>query len=94
MTTRHEYIEKLKNKLDEWDADIDEFEANAQKTTTELKFELEDQITALKVKRDIAKLKLAELMDAGEEAWQDIKDGADEAWGSLKQAIDKARSHF
>lgn len=94
MTTRHEYIEKLKNKLDEWEADIDEFEANTQKTTTELKFELEDQITALKVKRDIAKLKLAELMDAGEEAWQDIKDGADEAWGSLKEAIEKARSHF
>ncbi len=94
MTTRHEYIEKLKDKLDEWDADIDQIEANAQKATADIKFELEDQITSLKVKRDLARLKLAELMDSGEEAWQDIKEGADEAWSSLKDAIEKARSHF
>ena len=94
MTNRHEYIEKLKDKLDEWDADIDELEARAQKTTADLKFELEDQITSLKLKRDIAKVKLSELMDAGEEAWEDIKEGADEAWASLKEAIEKARSHF
>ncbi len=94
MTTRHDYIQKLKDKLDEWDADIDEFEASAQRAKADIKYELEDQITSLKVKRDLAKLKLAELVDSGEEAWQDIKEGADEAWSSLKAAVDKARSHF
>ena len=94
MTTRHDYIQKFKDKLDEWDADIDEFEANAQRAKADIKYELEDQITSLKVKRDLAKLKLAELVDSGEEAWQDIKEGADEAWSSLKAAVDKARSHF
>ena len=94
MTTRHEYIEKFKNKLDEWDADIDELEAQAQKTRADLKFELEDQITSLKVKRDIAELKLSEIKDASEEAWEDFKTGAEEAWGDLKDAIEKARSHF
>ena len=94
MTTRHEYIEKLKNKLDEWDADIDELEASARKTKADLKFELEDQITSLKAKRDLARLKLSEIKDAGEEAWEDIKAGADEAWGELKDAIQRARSHF
>jgi hypothetical protein len=94
MTTRHEYIEKFKNKLDEWDADIDELEAQAQKTKAELKFELEDQITSLKVKRDIAKLKLSEIMDASEEAWEDFKTGAEDAWSDLKSAMEKAKSHF
>jgi len=94
MTTRHEYIEKLKSKLDEWDADIDEFEANAKRTTAELRFEIEDQITSLKLKRDLVKLKLAEIVDAGEEAWEDVKQGADEAWSNLKEAVEKARSHF
>jgi peptidoglycan hydrolase CwlO-like protein len=94
MTTRHEYIEKFKNKLDEWDADIDELEAQAQKTKAELKFELEDQITSLKVKRDIAKLKLSEIMDASEEAWEDFKAGAEEAWADIKSAMEKAKSHF
>ena len=94
MTTRHEYIEKLKDKLDEWDADIDELEASAKKTTTDLKSEFKDQLASLRVKRDLAKLKLSEIMDSSEEAWEDIKDGADEAWNSLKDAIEKAQSHF
>ena len=51
MTTRHEYIEKLKNKLDEWDADIDELETKAKEATSELKIEVEDQLAALRVRR-------------------------------------------
>ena len=94
MTTRHEYIEKFKSKLDKWDADIDELQARAKLTKAELETEFVDQLASLRVKRDIAKLKLAEMMDASEEAWDDIKEGADEAWSSLKEAIDKARSHF
>jgi hypothetical protein len=94
MTSRHEYIDKLKDKLDEWDADIDKLEELATKAKAGLKFELEDQITSLKIKRDIAKLKLSEIRDASEEAWEDIKTGAEEAWDDLKDAIEKARSHF
>lgn len=94
MTTRHEYIEKLKEKLDQWDADIEEFEAMAEKTRAELKFELEDQLTSLRIKRDIARLQLSEMMDASEEAWEDLTKGADEAWGNMKDAIEKAWSHF
>ena len=94
MTSRHEYIDKLKEKLDEWDADIDELEARAQNTKTELEFELKDQITALKLRRDIMKLKLNEIRDSSEEAWEDIKVGAEEAWADVKDAMKKAKSHF
>ena len=94
MTTRHEYIEKLKDNLDKWDADIDELEAQTQKAKADLESELEDQITSLKVKRDIAQLKLSEMMDASEEAWEDFKTGAEEAWADLRSAMEKARSHF
>lgn len=94
MTTRHEYIEKLKVKLDEWDADIDELEARAEKTTVELKFEFEDQLKSLRLQRDIARLKLSEIMDASEEAWDDVIQGADEAWSSMRDALEKAWTHF
>ncbi len=94
MTSRHEYIDKFKEKLDEWDTDIDELEDRAQKAKADLKFELEDQITSLKLKRDIAKLKLSEIKDASEEAWEDVKTGAEEAWADIKDAMEKAKSHF
>jgi hypothetical protein len=94
MTDRHEYIDKLKEKLDEWDADIDDLEDRAQRVKADVKFELEDQITSLKLKRDIAKLKLSEIKDSSEEAWEDIKAGAEEAWAEVKDALEKAKSHF
>lgn len=94
MTTRHEYIEKLKTRLDEWDQEIDELEAKAQQTSAELKFELQDQIASLKLKRDQARLKISGIMDASEEAWEDLKQGVDEAWVNLREAIEKARSHY
>ncbi len=94
MTTRHEYIEKFKEKLDEWDTDIDELEAKAQKAKAGMKNELDDQITSLRLKRDLARFKLSEIKDASEEAWEDVKGGAEEAWADLKDAMGKAKSHF
>ena len=94
MTTRHEYIEKIKEKLDQWDGDIDEFEARAQQATEEFKYELEDQLNALRIQRDLARRKMSEIMDSSEEAWEDLKAGADEAWLNLKEGIEKAWSHF
>lgn len=94
MTNRHEYIEKFKTKLDEWDSEIDELEAKALKASADIKYELEDQLTSLRLKRDLARLKMTEVKDASEEAWVDIKEGADEAWSSLKEAIEKAWSHY
>ncbi|MGD8933334.1 MAG: hypothetical protein PVF35_01040 [Gammaproteobacteria bacterium] len=94
MTTRHEYIEKLKDKLDQWDADIDVLEEKAEHARADLKFEYQDQLASLRRKRDDARLKLSELKNASEGAWEDLKQGADEAWDSLKHSIDKALSHF
>lgn len=94
MTSRHEYIEKLKDKLDTWDADIDGFEARAQLAKADMKNELDDQITSLRLKRDLARLKLSEIKDASEEAWEDVKGGAEEAWADLKNSMEKAKSHF
>lgn len=94
MTTRHDYIEQFKEKLDEWDSEIDELEAKAQKARADIKFEVEDQLTSLRAKRDLAKLKIAEIKDASEDAWLDLKAGADDAWGSLKHALEKAWSHY
>ena len=94
MTKRHEYIEQFKQKLDEWDSEIDELEAKAQRASADIKFEIEDQLSALRVKRDHARLKISEIKDASEEAWVDLKAGADDAWGNLKHALEKAWSHY
>ena len=38
--------------------------------------------------------KLAELKDAGDEAWEDLKAGIESAWDSLGSALKSAYSRF
>ena len=45
-------------------------------------------------KVDTGKIKLAELTDASEDAWDSVKEGVESAWGSLKSAFKDATAKF
>lgn len=94
MSKRSEYVEKMKVKLDEWNADIDKLEAQAKSAEAELKIEYREQLEALKQQRDEAKAKLQKLESASDEAWEDIKTGVETAWRSMSSALDSAISRF
>lgn len=94
MSKRSEYVEKMKTKLDEWNADIDKLEARAKIAEAELKTDYQEQIAVLKRQRDEAKVKLKTLESASDEAWEDIKTGVEMAWSSLNSAVNSALSRF
>jgi chromosome segregation ATPase len=94
MTTRKEYVESLKARLDEWNTDLDKWEAKAKSAKTDLRIEYEMQLDALRQHRETASSKLAQIQSTAEEAWEDLRAGADEAWGRMRDAFEKARSHF
>ena len=70
MSKRDEYIEKMKQQLDELNAHIDELEVKAQASQEDLKKIAEAQITQLRGIYDGMKARLDELGDAGEEKWE------------------------
>jgi hypothetical protein len=87
MTTRDEYVKKLKTRLDQWNAEAKRWEADA----TAMK---EKQMEGFALRRDEALYQLKLLENASAEAWKDIVKGTDAAWERLQEATTAARAHF
>ncbi len=94
MTTRNDYVENLKNHLDQWNVEIAKWEAKARVAKTDLRIDYEMQLESLRKQRDEAKAKLDDLQKSTGDAWQDLTKGADEAWAKMREAFEKASTHF
>lgn len=94
MSNREEYVEKMKAKLDELNAEVDRLEAKAKGTEADLRIKYDGEIQKLKEHREKAKAKLSEFQKAGDSAWQDLKIGLQGAWDILDEAIKSASSRF
>ena len=73
MTQRDEYVEKMKEQLDEMNAAIDRWQGKAREAEGEMKEKYEVQLAAMREKSDAARAKLAELRDSGEDRWQSLR---------------------
>jgi uncharacterized coiled-coil DUF342 family protein len=94
MSNREAYEQKLKAKLDEWQAEIDKLRAKARGAEADARIEREKEAERLEAKRDEMRQKLKEMREAGDEAWDDLRDGAERAWKSFSDAFEKARDRF
>jgi hypothetical protein len=93
-TKRDAYVEKLKGNIDDWNTEIDEFQVKLKQAKADVQVEYHKQIEEIKVKRQALEGKLADLKNAGDEAWEDVKSGVDVARQILGQAVKAAKSKF
>jgi hypothetical protein len=91
---RDEYVQKLKTQLDQWNAEVQRWEAKARESQAHMKQEYEQQLAQLRSRRDEALYQMKLMQNASHDAWQDMMRGADEAWKNMADAFGKARSHF
>lgn len=94
MSTRDAYVAKIKAQIDQWNAEIDKFQALARQAAADVRIDYEEQIANLKGRRAALEERLANLQQAGDDAWEELKDGTEKALMSLKDALAKARSRF
>lgn len=94
MSMKDAYEQKLQAQLDEWGAEIDKLKAKADNAEADAQLEYYKQIEELRSMQETATNKLAELKDAGDDAWEDLKAGIDSAWDSLGNALKSATSRF
>lgn len=91
---RDAYVQKLKAQLDEWNAEIDKLAARAEKAGADKRIQYRQQLENLRAKRREIEDKLAELRDAGENAWEDLRIGLENSWEIFKASFEAAKTEF
>ena len=94
MTTRDDYIEKLKAQLDHWNNEVTKWEAQAKGARAELQVRYAKELDVLRAQRELARYNLKLLEEASATAWVELRKGADEAWDRMQAAVNAARAHF
>ncbi|AJD47979.1 hypothetical protein S7S_07815 [Isoalcanivorax pacificus W11-5] len=87
MATRQEYIDKLKNKLNEWDDDIDKLEIKARQANEDLRHQWESRRLELQEKRQDLSNRLDKLRHSADDTWTDMKKGIDDTWDAVTRGI-------
>ncbi|MDZ7760431.1 MAG: hypothetical protein U5L00_09270 [Desulfovermiculus sp.] len=87
-------MEKLKLKLDEWNAKIDELEVQARLAEMQNREKYESEIARLKQKRDELRDTLENMPESGEKAFEELRTGAEQAWEAISDAYNRARAQF
>jgi len=93
-TKRDAYVEKLKARLDEWNADIDKLAAKTAQAEADAKIGYQNKLDNLRAKRDDVKDKLLTVQQAGDGAWEGLKEGLENSWEILKMSLNKAKTEF
>lgn len=94
MSTRDDYVEKMKTQLDQWNAQIAEWETRSKEVQANSRAEYEKQLAAYRQQRDQALEQMRKVQGASADAWQELARGTDEAWSRMQDAFEKASSQF
>lgn len=94
MSTRDEYVAKLKTQLDEWSSEIGVLEEKARDVKAEALVKYQEQLSALRVKRDEGEAKLEEIKAAGESSWEQLKIETENVWQAFKDSALAFQAHF
>ena len=87
-------MERLEEQLKEWGVDLEKLKFRANKAKTDVKTEIDREVSTLRAKLNEAQKKLVELKMEGGAASSDMKKGVENAWAELKKGFDSARAKF
>ena len=94
MNERDAYVEKMKAKLDEWNAELDRLSAKMSTAEADANLEYQKTKKQLIKQRDEAIQRLDSLQSASENAWQDMRKGFESAWGIMGKTFSDAMDRF
>lgn len=94
MPSHEDYIQKLRNQLEEWDYELDRLEHRVEDLSNEARQRAKQKLEDAREYRQEVEGKLKRLEGAAGDAIQDIRDGLELAWDGLKTGFAAARSEF
>jgi len=94
LSSRDQYIEKMKGQLDEWNASIAALEERGNEIKEDAKVKYQEQLTTLRAQRAEGEKKLQEMQAATESTWEQVKLESDNFWEALKDSYEAFAAHF
>ncbi|WP_035271615.1 sll1863 family stress response protein [Desulfonatronum thiodismutans] len=91
---RDAYVQRLKAKVDEWNADIDKLTAKADQAEADAKIKCQQKLEELRSKRQELEEKIVDLQSAGESTWEELRQGVESSWGVWKASFARAKTAF
>lgn len=88
--TRDEYVQKLKAQIDQWSAQMAQWE----KASDDVKNKYLQQLDEVRVRRDEAIEEMKRLQGASAEAWTQMMKGAETAFTAMQGAFERASKGF
>lgn len=87
---RDEYVRKLKEQIDQWNAQMAKWEAMSQ----EVKNKYLQQLDEVQVRRDEAMTELKRIQGASADAWSQMMSGTEKAFKEMREAFERASKAF
>ena len=94
MSEQKEFIEYMRQKLEDWDYQRDRLMARIGDLRDEWQQDAKERLADFEARRKELESDLKRLEEQGEAAWEDLKDGVELAWDGLKTGLLAARSEF
>lgn len=94
MMTREEYTDKLKQQLDQWNAEVAKWEAKTRDAQADMRATYEKQLEEFRRQRDAAMEQMRQVQNAAGDAWMSFIRTTDDAWARAREAFEKAYSQF
>ncbi|GAB6140511.1 hypothetical protein JCM14076_12400 [Methylosoma difficile] len=94
MKTKNEYIESLAAELKEWSAQIDLLTAKTEESVGMVKLKYTQELNSVRAHQQAATIKLHELENASDDAWDQVKITADKIWDDLRTGLTSASAKF
>lgn len=94
MSKRDEYVNQVKKRLDDWNADIKKLEETYERAEEGARHRLKEQIQSLSRHREEAQEQVRRIEDAAEEFWHEIAKGAEEAWKRMGNTFAGLRASY
>jgi len=94
LTSRDEYVARMKTQLDEWNASISALEERGHEIKEDAKVKYQEQLVALRAQRAEGEKKLEEMQAATESTWEQVKLETDNVWEAFKDSYHAFVAHF
>jgi len=91
---RQDYVDKIKEQLDNWNAQIDRMQEEAKKASADAQRHYDEQLKQMRQRRDEAEEKMREARSASEKAWDDLSKSYIQAWQNIAEGFRNASGRF